>query len=217
MTKETNPNIRRTTYWLAALRSLRFQLLPQLTTWKRTQEPKKTAAYRDRKAASLRTLLHLVPLAATLALVILNFKTKYIGIVPPLLTPIQFASKLLEILIQASIATTVLGLVRNQVLGPLPFPFGGLIAPLRNDRCIVSLVFGMWGCLSSSSLRGWRKVAILATLPMAVVLTTLVGPASAVLMIPRPVQLPHDHYLELLNRSDLVYPSNVDLVNGHLR
>ncbi len=205
-------------YLRAVLRSLRFQLLPQLTRWNAKQETKKTAIYCSRVAAVLHVLLHLIPLAAALTLVILNMqKTPVYFVTSALLPSLQFAAKLLEILIQASIATTVLGFVREQVLGPTAFPFGGLIAPYRTADVSFLWSLEMWGFLTSGCMQGWSKFALWALIPAAVILAATVGPASAVLMIPRTISYPEKHRLELLNRSQLIYPQTVDLVNGTLQ
>lgn len=109
-------------YLRAALRVPRLQLLPQLTRLKRLREERKVALYQYRPAVSLHALIHLLPLAATITLVLMNFKHAILSlnISNTTLTALQFISKFLEMLVQASIVAVLMGVIRMQVLSPNP-------------------------------------------------------------------------------------------------
>lgn len=206
-------------YSWSAFRSLRLQLLLQFTSWKNVQEPRKTAIYRSRMAALLHICLHIVPVVAGMVLVVLNINSKIISdsMSTNVFTALQFASKFLEILIQASIATMVMAYVRNEVLGSRTLPFGGLIAPFRTTEISSLWSLELWGCFTSTSLDRRRRLMLCSCLPISVVLTALVGPSSAVLMIPRWMRQPDFTCLYLLNQRDALFPTSVSLTNNTLQ
>ncbi|KAJ9615924.1 hypothetical protein H2200_002001 [Cladophialophora chaetospira] len=204
-------------HFAATSRTLKIQLLWQTTKWSKSHESKKTAIYKSRVAALLHILLHLVPLSAGIALVVLNLKTTFIGSFPhDGFAGIQFASKLLEVLVQASITAAVLGWAGIRVQGAQEVPFGGLIAPLRitNVSSLWSLEF--WGCFTSTKIAFSTKMALSTVLPAATILAAVVGPSSAVLMIPRPLTRPGFSQIFILNRSEY-YPETVGLEDGRLQ
>lgn len=199
-------------YLLAAFRSLHLHVLPQLTKWRHTHEPKKPAIYRSRKAALLHSFVHLIPLATGTVLVGLNIHGHYIGDISiTSLTAFQFASKLLEILMQASIAAIVLAFVRLQVLGMNEFPFGGLIAPFRTSEIASLWSLELWGCLTSNSIDIVTRLVLCILLPTAIILAGLIGPSSAILMIPRPIQHQSGAALYLYDQMEALHPRSVDL------
>ncbi len=158
---------------------------------------------------------HLIPIAASLTLVVLNLRATFVGSVTTTALPaIQFASKLLETLIQASIAAMVLTVIRAQVLGSTPFPFGGLTAPFRTIDISHLWSLDLWGSITSRSCHSWRTIVVLLILPAAVLLAALVGPSSAVLMIPRPMYHNGTRLLMIMNSIPQTYPQSVDLVEG---
>lgn len=204
-------------YLLAAFRSLRLQVLPQLTKWRNAQEFKKTAIYQSRRAALLHVFLHVIPLLAGTTLVILNIKKTFIGsALPGGVTAIQFASKLLEILIQASIAAIMLAFVRVQVLGLTEFPFGGLITPFRTTDISSLWSLELWGCLTSTNINALTRSLLCICFPAAIILAALIGPSGAVLMIPRPITLPDFSVLQFHDETETLYPRNIGLQNDSL-
>lgn len=128
----------------------------------------------------------------------------------------QFAAKLAEILIQASIATIALAVIRSQLLGGKGFPLGGLLAAYTTTDISSLWSLHLWGCLTSSNVGVALRLATHIFLPAAIVLAALVGPSMAVLMIPRPVYHLEGSRLELYSKMEDVYPSNVDLIGGKI-
>lgn len=206
--------------WLTAtFRSLKFQLLWFLTKASKLDEVKKVALYKDRGAALSHTILHLLPAAVGTTLVILNLKTTYIGDMQTnSITALQFAAKLLEVLIQASIAAITLSIFRQCVLQMSQLPFGGLIAPYRTTDISFLWSAEFWGCVTAPAVHLKMKILLCLTLSAAIVLAALVGPSSAVLMIPRPMDNPCAVALYLLDQEDKIYPRVIGLEpNGTLR
>ncbi|ERF68137.1 hypothetical protein EPUS_08203 [Endocarpon pusillum Z07020] len=202
----------------ATFRSIKLQLLWQSTKWRSPHEMKKTAIYDSRTAALLHMLPHIVPMATLVTFLVANIKTTFIGsISTDTLAPLQFAAKMVEILTQASIATVVLGLVRNQVLGGKGFPLGGLLAPFTTTDISSLWSLQLWGCLTSTNIDIALRSALHIFLPVAIVLAALVGPSTAVLMIPRPMNHLKYSRLAFYNKLEDVYPEKVDLIGGNLK
>lgn len=201
----------------SGFRSLRLQLILQFTRWRNVQEPRKTATYQSRGAALFHVGLHIIPLVAGTILLVLNFGKFFIRSVPSnALTALQFASKLLEIFIQASISTMALAYIRNEVLNARGVPFGGLIAPFRTMDVSSLWSLELWGCLTSSGLDQKRRLIFSVLFPAAVILAALVGPSSAVLMIPRPADTSTFSWLTLLSNSEDLLPRNVTLSDSYM-
>lgn len=204
------PNLR------AFYRSIQFQIVPQATKWRNSHELKKTAIYRSRKAAIFHALVHIIPLTTATTIVILNVRTMFIGSVSTnVITAIRFASKLLEVLMQASIAAVVLACVRTRVLRSHELPFGGLTTPFTVKDLSSLWSLELWSCLTANNIDVTTRISFVFFL-VAVVLTGLVGPSSAVLMIPRRVSYLTSTELMFLHQSELVYPRDVKLSGGWL-
>lgn len=204
-------------YISATFRSIRLHLLWQLTKARKTDEIKKTAIYKRRSIAVLHIFLHIIPVTASFALFVLNFNSKYVGIIPVnALAALQFAAKLLEILIQASIAAIVLALIRYRVLKTSKLPFGGLVAPYRISDISSLWSLDFWGCLTAPALKPRTRLILCLVLPTAVILAAVVGPSCAVLMIPRPTQGFKVKQLQLLGPTDRIFPIGIELEDDTL-
>lgn len=205
--------------WLGTgFRIPRFQLFQHATGSTESQEPKKVALYRSRRTAWLYTIIHFFPFTAAMTLVILNLRSTYIGeSQSDRLIALQFAAKLMEVLTQASIAAITLGVIRQYVLQVNDIPFGGLMAPYRTADLSYLWSLDFWGCVTSPALNLKRRLLFCLILPMVILLASLVGPSSAVLMIPRPMNSSIYVQLWLLDPTDEVYPTAVKLTsNGTL-
>ena len=195
------------------LRHVQLHILTYLTAWKRPTEQAKVAIYRSHRVASLHIVPHLMPLTAALALIILNACGFFVGnISTTALTGFQFAAKVLEIMIQASISILLLGLVRQQLVGAGSLPLGGLMAPLRLTDISYLWSLELWGFWTSRHLRGWRTYILAGLVPAFVILAALVGPSSAVLMIPRPVNDSMMEYLVIMDSQNALFPQKVDFL-----
>lgn len=202
----------------ATFRSLRLQLFPQLTKWAHRKEPKKTAIHRSQDAALLHLLLHIVPLSVGIAFASLNIRTHYIGLMTSNgLTAIQFASKLVEVSAQASITSIVLAFARNRTLGKAGLPFGGFVVPFQTTYISSLWSLELWGCLTSTSTNLMIRLVAFFFFATAIILAALIGPSSAVLMIPRPVSRLGSLTLFMYPGGDRIFPPSVDLVGERLR
>ncbi|KAK5462459.1 hypothetical protein LTS15_002171 [Exophiala xenobiotica] len=115
-----------------ALRKVKLQILPQLTKWKAQSEEPKVVIYKNRGIAVFSILVHAVPFAGVMALLVLNINTFFIGnLSTSAVTAFQFAAKLPELLMQASLADILLYAIRWQIVRNQDLPPGGLVAPLR--------------------------------------------------------------------------------------
>lgn len=197
------------------LRILRLHMF----RWRNTSEIKKVAIYQSRRAALLHSLLHVLPLTGALTLVIINLR------VVPIpyrlgqsanIPMIQLTAKVLEVLIQASIAAIILGLVRRAALGSRQLPLGALVAPYKITDFSYLWSLEFLGLLTSRGSHVY-KTLLCIMVPFSLLLAAAVGPASAVLMIPRTVDVPQWSILEMLEATDVVYPTVIDLEEGQLR
>lgn len=198
-------------YGNTTIRSLRLQAIQQLTVWGLVRERKKTAIYCNRGIVVLHSLIHAIPLGASTVLVFLNcgnIKVKDEVHISP--TTLQFAAKLLEVLIQSSIASIVLAFIRGAALGPDAIPLGALIGSFRITDISYLWSLKFWGSSSSSRLCRLRRTMLTLVLLLSVILATLVDPSCAVVMIPRLVNNDPDEMLMFLGQSNLVYPTSID-------
>lgn len=166
------------------LRYVHFQLLPQTTRWKQDDEETKVATYNNPRVSLLGFLLHALPFAAVLALTHHSqCPTGYVGNVSPTTTTtIQFAAKLLEILIQSSLAAISLGLVRSHALGQEALPLGGFLVPYRLTDTSHLWSLDFWGSATSGEFFERKRITIIVAIMASVLIAALVGPAPAIAM-----------------------------------
>jgi hypothetical protein len=177
------------------LRHVRL-LLPTLP-WKTTFEQRKVAVYQSRRMAALNSLLHVIPLAVAGTLLSLYWSKYWVG-VSVNTASLQFAAKVHELLMQASLVDILLYTIRSRALngylplGALDF-FSALVAPSRAFKLRHKLIF------------------ILSTFAL-LFMTAIVGPSSAILMIPQPgmthMQNTTMSYLDILE--DDLFPPQIE-------
>ena len=190
-----------------ALRTVKLQIIPQLLKWKQDKEPAKVVLYKDRGYVLLDILPHLVPLAGALTLIIINIRTLFIGEVSTTaITAFQFAAKLLELTIQASLTAILLQVIRWQAVNNRDLPLGSLIAPLRTVDVSYLWSLELWGAVTAKCWLGRRKMLIVPLILLTVVLAALVGPAGAVLMVPRRIDYLFGRYLTIAEPQDVLFP-----------
>lgn len=179
--------------------------------WRGDVEPPKIAIEKSRWTVLVRSLLHLPPLAGCAVLLILTSTTT---IVQPNSTfsSLQFAAKLHEVLMQASIAAILLSHVRYEITQTGRVPFGSLFAPAQ-----ISSIGFIWspemiGTIQSKGIGWLRKFALVLHILFAIMLAAAVGPSSAILMIPRPIYpLFGQCTVTLPTTVDALYPSHLTL------
>lgn len=201
-----------------ATRITRTNLLLQWTAWQNNRELPKVVVYRSSLAALVQTLILLIPLSAAVSLLVLNVQ----GAVYPDLTTIsptglQFAAKILEILVQASIATIFLEFMRQAVLMSGRVPLGMLWSSMEIYNFSYLWSLELWGTLTATWLRKRRRILFGVCALACVVLMALVGPSGAILMIPRPITIVDNRSLLLLDDRASAFPlvaNNVSTLSG---
>lgn len=114
---------------------------------------------------------------------------------------------MLEILLQASLAAMLYGLIRHFALGKDPLPLGSLFAPLNVTSLSYLWSLELWGSLTAKCLRGRRKAVLRILVPMIIGLAAVVGPSSAVVMVPRQIHYPREDNMVLLDPEANLFPS----------
>ena len=152
------------------LKQIQLQILPELTKWKRAQEQAKVAIYKDRGFALLNTIPHLIPLGGALALIVLNTNTLVFGnLSTSAVAAFQFAAKLLELTVQASLGAMLLNVVRRQIVKNRDLPLGCLLAPLRAIDVSYLWSLEFWGSLTTNRWLWRRKLLLLPLVFLTVV------------------------------------------------
>ncbi|KUJ09103.1 uncharacterized protein LY89DRAFT_724626 [Mollisia scopiformis] len=146
---------------------------------------KKTALDKSRSQALSRCAVHIIPIIGAIVIISLNFKALYIGATLNAITALQFAAKLHEITMVASIACIVFSYLRYQLTLGDGLPLGATIAGLELTRISYLWSLGFWGALMSPNFSLKQKVQFVLVVVPAIVLVATVGPSSAVCMIPR--------------------------------
>lgn len=100
---------------------LPFTMPARASARKSSTEQRKVAVYQNRVMAVLISLLHLVPLAGAIILLVLHWMEYWVGGASDNGTTLQFAAKVHELSMQTSLVDILLCIIRNQALdGYLP-------------------------------------------------------------------------------------------------
>lgn len=148
-------------------------------------ESVKIAIRKDRAIALPRSLIHLIPVSVSLCEIILNWNTYYVGVSIYNQAVYQLLAKVHEIAIQASLAAVVFSYIRHELTTGKGIPFGALQSGLQISQ--VSYLWSMefWGTIRSVHLSLRRKFLLLMIIFTCIVVASLSGPSSAVLLVPR--------------------------------
>jgi hypothetical protein len=172
----------------AFLRAIGLEIL--ITNFGRREETK--VILRDNIFYALsRCAVHLLPMTVLAGLIWINYSNLYIGptfVMDPemdtiFLAGIQLAAKIQELLCVASLTTIVLQALRTELLGE-GIPFG-----LLGSGIWYSSLGSFWSPEIQGALRwgctGYRRARFILLLALAGGTAVVIGPASAVLMLPR--------------------------------
>ena len=165
-----------------------------LTCWFRSRffrskfqpiEPPKIAIRKDRAFALIGALIHVIPVAGAIALVSIHFYEYYIPREQTKsLIVYQLLAKIHEIAIQASVAAIVFAYIRHEVVLGQGIPFGSLFSGLQVSQPSYLWSMEFWGSVGSKHLNLRRRCGLIAITVGAIVLTTVAGPSSAILLVP---------------------------------
>lgn len=167
--------------------------------------------HHDRRMASLHLVLHIVPLSGAITLLTLQWTKYWIGTQTNISTLLQFAAKLHELTMQASLVEVLLCIIRTRMITGY-IPLGALSAATHPTQLSYLWSLEFISTFASPTAHGWRKVAPFLAIPFLLLLTSFVGPSSAILMIPRPgtPKVFNDWTAVFSRMSDDVYPSFMD-------
>lgn len=185
-------------------------------------ERKKVALRQNRWTAAARCIIHLVPTLASLSIVILNVKGYYIGDElsgasgqdTQKLGALQFAAKLHELTIHASIAAMVLSYIRYELTLGKGLPLGAMSAGIKFTDLGFLWSIELWGAVFSTRVpfSVVRKTAMAALLIMAALIAAAAAPASAIAIIPQSGLWPACGTRFWLNSSnDVLWPTEVNV------
>lgn len=162
---------------------------------------------------------HLIPVSAAISLVSLNLRGYYIGgeLAGPSgyddvkLSGLQFASKLHEITMQASLSVVVIGLIRHELVSGEGIPFGAIFGSLQFSDISYLYSKEFAGTLRADHMKRIVKIRLVLLLVVGALLALTVGPSSAIVMRPRVDNWPAggtDFYLNATVEE--IWPSRID-------
>ncbi len=155
-------------------------------------KPNKSAVERRRSIILLHGLPHLLPLLVTVAIICLNAREVYwqdLGFPNQnaILQALQYAAKAHEMMMAGSLTAIVVYQIRYDLSGSEGVPLGFLTAGFQlNDLWFVLTKNFFGGATARAHSIGWSRFSRLTYfLVLGFALTSVVGPSSAVAMIPR--------------------------------
>lgn len=171
-----------------AMRAVRLQfispILGHFKTLDSRTEYRKVAMHQSRSVAVFHVLLHLLPLAGAIALLVLQWSRYWIAPQTNVSTILQFAAKVHELTMQASLIEVLLCCVRTAAIDGF-IPLGALSGATQPTQLAYLWSLDFLAIFSSSAMRGWRKITLILALSFLLIMVSLVGPSSAILIIPR--------------------------------
>jgi hypothetical protein len=191
-------------------RALGLGLVPALFT-RSTSECMKVALKKGRLISIIRALIHLLPVGGATILIYLNWRGLYLGAYLKNISLLQFAAKLHELTIQASLAAILFTYIRHELALGVGLPFGALLSGLQITQ--VSSLWSMefWGSASSPPTPLRRRLGFATIFLLTLSLAATVGPVSALAMIPRLGYWPAGKtYIWLGATNDDIWPGFLD-------
>ena len=157
------------------------------------EELKKIAIRKDLWMACLACSIHIIPVVAALVLVILNWRGYYIGSElagavgedDAKFIGLQFAAKLHELTISASLTTVILSYIRHELMMDSGLPFGAIVAGLQFKDISYLWSMEFWGAVCASWKKRRDKTVLILLIITCAGLAVSAGPSSATLMRPR--------------------------------
>ena len=177
-----------------ACRSLKLQAFVKMFSFTRPMERRKVALFRHRGVAALQSLLHVPPLAGAVTLLALNWSGYVIGPEFTWSSQLQFLAKYHEVLMQASLGEILLAYIRSYTCDD-GIPFGFLFAPVYITHISYFWSLEFWSSIMSTALQKWRKFVLVFAVAGTIILGSIVGPSSAIVMIPRTMNLWKETYV----------------------
>lgn len=181
----------------------------------KAEEPK-VAIEKDRRIALSGLLVHLVPVFACIALLYLNLAGFYIGSElaglqdqdSAKVNALQFVAKLHEITMMSSLTVIIFTMLRRKMVSGIKIPLGAIFSGFEFANIQYLWSRELWGSIvPMAKACGWLYVF---SLIIATIIVPLIGPASALLMIPRLDDWPAGGTTFYLNATrDEIWPATV--------
>ena len=174
--------------------SFAYQLYYEIRhSGKPAEELKKIAIRKDLWIACLAGSIHFVPITAALVLVVLNWRGYYVGGElegiqgqdDAKFLALQFAAKLHELTISASLTAVIFSYIRHELVTDNGLPFGALVAGLQFKDVSYLWSTEFWGAMLSKRRRWRQRTALGGLIVVCAALSVSAGPSSATLMKPR--------------------------------
>lgn len=144
--------------------------------------------HHSRRATLGFCVIHLFPIIITSILLFLNFSGIYyeptgVSNQNARLNTLQFAAKLHEVSITLSLSAIVLTYIQFELLQGSGIPLGSLLSAFQVNNLSSLWSPGLWATTFARGLN-LRRFLLVAIVILAVTLGAIVGPASAILMVP---------------------------------
>jgi hypothetical protein len=202
-----------------SLRLFRLQFVSlifgSLTRWKSNTEFRKVAMYRSRRIAASHSLFHLVPLSGAMTGLTLHWSKYWVGTETDDTTVLQFVAKFHELTMQASLVEVLLSILRAEAVNGY-IPLGALSGATQPTQLSFLWSLDYISIFTSPALRRRRRAVMIFIVPFILILTSLVGPSTAILIIPRP-NTPHvvgQDTLYSRNSTEDLFPSSLTPEKG---
>ncbi|KAH4043272.1 hypothetical protein HBH69_211120 [Parastagonospora nodorum] len=183
--------------------------------WRSNNEYRKVAIHHSRTIAVTHGLLHLVPLGGAITILMLQWTSYLASLTRDDSTTLQFVAKLHELFMQASIVEIIFCLVLTQAIDGF-VPLGLLSGTVQATQLAYIWSLDYLSIYKSSGFRGWRRAIFAISIPALILLISLVGPSSAILMIPKPGSSCDRNAVTKYTRdsTETMHPTLLDLSNG---
>ena len=195
-----------------------------LDTFSRKRGPKveepKLAIENGRLVALSGLLVHIVPVGGCIALLYLNFVGYYIGSElagyknqdSAKVNALQFVAKFHEVTMMSSLTVIIFTMLRRKLVSDTKVPLGALFSGFEFANIQYLWSRELWGSfVPMAQACGWFYVF---SLVLATLIVPLIGPASALLMIPRLHDWPAGGTAFYLNATrDEIWPAQVTAAN----
>ncbi|KAL3423587.1 hypothetical protein PVAG01_05334 [Phlyctema vagabunda] len=165
-----------------------YLVLHELRNKGHGNEERKLAIIHDFQVACYTSLLHIIPLTASLTLVAFNWKGYYIGSELSgdkgedglKILGLQFTAKILELLVMSSLSCIIFAVIRDQLLSGHSLPFGAMTAGFEFSK--ISIFWSkefLATCTTRFNSRK-SKYGLIATIVVFAILGATIGPSAAV-------------------------------------
>ncbi|KAJ8113466.1 hypothetical protein OPT61_g4409 [Boeremia exigua] len=180
--------------------------------WNADQEQRKVTMLEHRPLAVVYSLLHLIPLTVASILLVLRWTSHWVSYIDSYSTALQFAAKLRELTMQASLTEVLLCIIRAGLVNDV-VPLGALSSSMQASQLSYLWSLDFFSIFKSNAFRGRQKVLLAVAIPVLISLASVVGPSSAVLLIPRPYSPQVDAKNSVIRYSNIsiadLYPSQM--------